>query len=185
MAHPALYRAYLEMLDHNLEPFWNISLKSPLYFFNSSTYKNTFIKRLVKFTEDYISNGKKTVLVSYRQWRHGFPVSDDILRSYETTDYNFLIEWNDIFIPMELENTYPVSQMVPSGVLDKIYRDDYIAWLKSINNDISFYDPSITGSEKIRNYSHSKINEVFHLQFKARKISKFRLCHAFMISHAF
>jgi 7-cyano-7-deazaguanine tRNA-ribosyltransferase len=169
MAHPALYKAYIEMLDHNLDPYWNISLKSPLYFFNSSTYKNTFIKRLVKFTENHIMNGKKTILISYKEWRHGFPVSDDILRSYETTDYNFLIEWNDIFIPMELENTYPVSQMVPSGIIDKNYRDSYIAWLKSVNSDISFYDPSIIKDEKIRNYSHSKINEVFHLQFKTQK----------------
>lgn len=60
MAHPALYKAYMEMLSHNLGPFWNISLKSPLYFFNSSTYKNTFIRRLVKFTEAYVRNGKKT-----------------------------------------------------------------------------------------------------------------------------
>ncbi|WP_290704486.1 tRNA guanosine(15) transglycosylase TgtA [Ferroplasma sp. Type II] len=167
MAHPALYKAYMEMLSHNLDPFWNLSLKSPLYFFNSSTYKNTFIRRLVKFTEAYVRNGKRTILIGYRQWRHGFPVSEDILRTYETTDYNFLIEWNDIFIPMELENTYPVSQMVPSGIPDHNYRDEYIGWLKSINPEILVYDPSLGGDEKVRSYTHSKINEVYHFQFNS------------------
>ena len=167
MAHPALYKAYMEMLSHNLCPFWNLSLKSPLYFFNSSTYKNTFIRRLVKFTEAYVRNGKRTILIGYRQWRHGFPVSEDILRTYETTDYNFLIEWNDIFIPMELENTYPVSQMVPSGIPDHSYQDEYIGWLKSINPEILVYDPSLGGDEKVRSYTHSKINEVYHFQFNS------------------
>jgi 7-cyano-7-deazaguanine tRNA-ribosyltransferase len=168
MAHPALYKAYIEMLNHDLNPYWNISLKSPLYFFNRLTYENTFIKRLAKFTEQFIENGKKTLLINYRQWRHGFPVSDDILISYETTDYNFLIEWNDIFIPLELENTYPVSQMVPSGILDPQYKEKYIKRLKTINPDILLYDSSICGTEKLRSYKHSKINEVFHLQFNTK-----------------
>jgi 7-cyano-7-deazaguanine tRNA-ribosyltransferase len=169
MAHPALYKAYIEMVNHNLDPFWNISLKSPLYFFNRETYKNTFIKRLVKFTEKYIKNGNKIILITGKEWRHGFPVSDDILNAYETTNYNFLIEWNDIFIPIELENTYPVSQMVPSGISDPDYKDNYIKWLKTINDDISYFDSSISGIEKIRDYNHSKINEVFHFQFSTEK----------------
>ena len=165
MAHPALYSAYLEMINHNLKPYWNISLKSPLYFFNDMTYKNTFIRRLVDFTESYISNGKKTLLINYRQWRHGFPVSDEIIHSYETTDYNFLIQWNDIYIPIELENTYPVSQMVSSGVTDHEYMEGYIKWLKSINSDIQTYNPSIAGDSRIRRYTHTKINNVFKFQF--------------------
>ncbi len=165
MAHPALYKAYIEMMKHDITPFWNISLKSPLYFFNKETYNNAFIQRLIKFTEKYIKNGNKTILIGKNEWNHGFPVSDDILKTYETTNYNFLIEWNDIFIPVELENTYPVSQTVPSGITYPDYRDNYIKWLKTINDNMSFYDSSISGTEKIRDYNISKINEVFHFQF--------------------
>ena len=169
MAHPALYSAYLEMLNHNIKPYWNLSLKSPLYFFNSMTYKNIFIRRLMDFTESYISNGKKTLLINYKQWRHGFPVSSEIINSYETTDYNFLVQWNDIFIPIELENTYPVSQMVSSGILDHGYTESYVNWLKSINSSIQSYNSSICGDSRIRRYTHTKINTVFKFQFHTEK----------------
>ncbi len=168
-SHPALYSAFLEMLNHNLTPFASISLKSPLYFYDSVSLKNNYVKRLIDYTEKYVSNNKKTVLLSSRYWWHGFPLPEAIKSIYESSDYNFLAQWNNIFIPLELENTYPVSQMVSSGLADKDGMDNYINRIKSINSDVIFYDNSLEGNDKKRSYTHGKLNEIFKFQFNVDK----------------
>ncbi|MEM0140019.1 MAG: tRNA guanosine(15) transglycosylase TgtA, partial [Ferroplasma sp.] len=168
-SHPSLYRAYIEMMNHDLNSFTALSIKSPLYFYDSMALNNPFVKRIISFTEKYISNGRKTVLLNSKYWWHGIPISDAIKSLYESSDYNFLVEWNNIFIPLELENTYPISQTVSSCINDKNGMENYVSWLKSINPDTVFYEDGMIGNHSTRSYTHSKINEIFKFQFNSDK----------------
>ncbi len=164
-AHPSLYRAFIEMLNNNIDNFYNISLKSPFYFYDNHSLKNPFVKRLIEFTFKYINNSKKCIILNYKYWRAGVPTADNVKEFYGSNDYNILVQWNNIFIPLELEDTYPVSQSVSSNIIDRDYQTYFINELKKINNDIIFYDDSITYNRKVRDYDHGKIDAVFKFQF--------------------
>lgn len=166
-AHPSLYRAFIEMLNSNIDNFYNISLKSPFYFYDNSSLKNPFIKRLINFTFRYINNNKKCIVLNYKYWKTGVPTVDGIKKFYESNDYNILVQWNNIFIPLELEDTYPVSQSVSSNIIDRNYQQYFINELKKINNDIVFYDKDQISDKKIRDYDHGKIDTIFKFQFNS------------------
>ena len=153
------------MLNSNIDNFYNISLKSPFYFYDNHSLKNPFVKRLIEFTFKYINNSKKCVILNHKYWRAGVPTADSVKEFYGSNDYNILVQWNNIFIPLELEDTYPVSQSVSSNIIDRDYQTYFISELKKINNDIIFYDDSITYDRKVRDYDHGKIDAVFKFQF--------------------
>lgn len=166
-AHPSLYRSFIEMLNNDLDSFYNLSLKSPFYFYDNFSLKNPFVKRLINFTYKYINNNKKCIILNYKYWKSGVPTNDNIKNLYESGDYNVLVQWNNIFIPIELEDTYPVSQSVSSNIINKDYQEYFINNLKKINTNIIFYDKNIEINNKIRDYDHCKISTIFKFQFNS------------------
>jgi len=164
-AHPALYRAYINILSENtLTKFQSISSKSPFYYFDSNSLENPWVKRLKNYTYKYISNGKKTILIPKKLWKPGMPTGQKLIDFYEQNDFNILVPWNGIYIPVELENTFPVGQMVSSELIFNDLRDSYIRYLKSINDEVIPYT-DYTIKEKIRDFDLEKINTVFDYQF--------------------
>ncbi len=67
------------------------------------------------------------------------PTGQKLIDFYEQNDFNILVPWNGIYIPVELENTFPVGQMVSSELIFNDLRDSYIRYLKSINDEVIPY----------------------------------------------
>ena len=124
--HPYLFRAYLKILEYSgtLEKYEDLSKKSSFFYFDHYTDRNPFLLRLKKHTEAVTGNdtGKCTVL-SEDHWHPGRPHPEKLVNLYEHSGKTFLLKWQNQLVPIELDDTYPVEQIISSGNFTN-YADD-------------------------------------------------------------
>ncbi len=170
-SHPSLYKAYIEIMNNvDVLPYQSLSSKSPFFFYDELSLKNTWVQRMELFTMNIIKNNKRTILLTKKQWKPGIAISDGVKKLYESVNYNILVPWNGIYIPIELENTYPVGQMVSSDIISRSYREDYIDKLKNINSDVISYNDDEKYNDKIRDFDHEKIKRISDFQFGTHEL---------------
>ena len=118
-SHPAIFRAFRRILEYGeiLEPYEDLSKKSPFFFFDDLSRNHPALIRLRKFSEAMMSMdaGRAKILES-THWHPGRNHSDTFLEDYSFSGTRFFHRWHDIPVPLELEDTYPVEQMVSTGV---------------------------------------------------------------------
>ncbi len=170
-SHPSLYKAYIEIMNNgDILPYQSLSSKSPFFFYDEISFKNPWIQRIISFTINLIKNNKRTILLTKKQWKPGMNILDSVKKLYESINGNILVPWNGIYIPIELENTYPVGQMVSSDIISRSYKENYIDKLKSVNSEVEFYNDDINYKDKIRDFDHEKIKKISCFQFGTQEL---------------
>jgi len=121
-AHPLLFRAYLKVLEYRkeLEKFQELSKKTSFFYYDLYSSMTPTVYRLNKFTDSLIKNSKRAYILPDYKLSPGFSMSGRYLDVYETSKNIYLTGWNDTCVPVELENTYPIEQVIsaldrPSG----------------------------------------------------------------------
>ncbi|MHB1812323.1 MAG: tRNA guanosine(15) transglycosylase TgtA [Thermoplasmataceae archaeon] len=171
-AHPYLYRAFRRILDHrdNIAYFQDISKKSPFFYYDSMSLLDPVLSRLRAFSMRYVErNRRETVIVPADSWRPGVPLKKEILALYESNPLNVMLEWCDLLVPVELEETYPVEQYLSSWHSDqKTFIENYnsVAFLVKPYEVRYLKDVLINPDEEImRNFDLEKIRTVADFQF--------------------
>ena len=109
-AHPSLYAAFRRILAHSkrIEPYFELYRKSPLFHFGSETNRSPYGVRLKKMEPE-----KGTYFtLSSREWSPARLSHDFIKNVYEKSRDTFCINWSGLKIPVEMEETYPVEQVI-------------------------------------------------------------------------
>jgi 7-cyano-7-deazaguanine tRNA-ribosyltransferase len=118
-SHPAMYSAFLRILEYSriLEKYEDLSKKSPFFFFDDLSRKHPAISRIRRFSEMMISQYQDNVkMVESSNWHPGRPHSREFLDEYGSSGQLFCHSWHGIPVPVELEETYPVEQLISTGV---------------------------------------------------------------------
>ena len=171
-AHPYLYRAFRRILDHrdNIAYFQDISKKSPFFYYDSTSLLDPSLTRLKTFSMNYLERNRlETVIVPADSWRPGVPLKKEILALYESNPVNVMLEWCDMLIPIELEETYPVEQHLTSSHSDqKTFIENYnsVAFLVKPNVVRYLKDMLVKPeNEASRIFDLEKIRTVADFQF--------------------
>ena len=120
-SHPALYRAFRRILEYGeiLEPLEDLSKKSPFFFFDELSRNHPAVIRLRKFSDSMMGSLKKQVkFLEQGDWHPGRQHSAEFMDSYARSDTAYFHRWHDIPVPVELEETFPVEQLVTTGVFE-------------------------------------------------------------------
>lgn len=117
-AHPSLFRAFRRFLGHHAEQYsYELSRKTPFYYYDRNSLKHPIVKHIRDFTADYLERRKKpTVLLRENQLPPADTRRDSLRGIYENYDVNVMLSWNGMAVPVELCNTYPVQQYLTSGL---------------------------------------------------------------------
>jgi 7-cyano-7-deazaguanine tRNA-ribosyltransferase len=108
--HPSLYLAFQQILKYSavLEPYFELYKKSPVFHFGDDTNRSPYgvrLKSLLKNTGSY-----KTIPSNL--WKPARLSGDFIRNIYEKSDENFAIDWFGIKVPVEMEEAYPIEQVI-------------------------------------------------------------------------
>ncbi len=120
-SHPALYRAFRRILEYGdvLEPYEDLSKKSPFFFFDELSRNHPAIIRLRKFSDMAVRNLENQMkFLDQGDWHPGRQHSPEFLQSYSISDNAYFHRWHDIPVPVELEETFPIEQLVTTGVFE-------------------------------------------------------------------
>jgi len=146
-SHPSLYSAFKRILTHSkrIEPYFELYRKSPLFHFGTETNRSPYGIRLKKLEPE---KGTYSTLSS-REWKPARLSQDFVRNVYEKSEENFCINWYGLKIPVEMEEIYPVEQVI-SG-----YEKETKGTLFRRDN----------GYEKVRNFNLEKLRRVADFQF--------------------
>ena len=173
-SHPYLFKAFLKILENSdlLVPHEDLYRKSPYYSYDHYSDKSPSIGRIKKFTRDFISgSGKDSVILPRESWKPGRLDRKIIRDVYEKLDVNMLIQWENRLIPVELEETYPVEQILTSSIEEgSVYSDALMeAKLLSGKKGIYAYSPDMKELDsfpvKSRKFDLEKIRTISDFQF--------------------
>lgn len=156
-SHPYLFKAFKRILEYSdiLEKYEDLSKKSSFFFFDSYTDSSTYIRRIESFSNKLrTSSNEEAVILSEDHWHPGRPHQEKFKIKYEHSGRPFLLKWQDSLVPLELDETYPVEQLITSSI-------------KSENQPGEFTDlEKIEQSEdKIRDFDLNKVRRVADYQF--------------------
>ncbi len=153
-AHPSLYAAFRSILKYGekLEPFFELYRKPPLYYFDELTEMNPYFTRLKKFRSIFIGSGEKVSYVPDGAWQPSRLSSRFISEHYEKNSNPYLIKWMGIEVPVELEEAYPVEQVIDVMHYEEGFADDPETVEKS-------------EGERVRNFDLEKIRALCDFQF--------------------
>ena len=108
--HPALYSAFQRLLTYSkiLEPYEELYRKSPIFHFGSETNAGPYGERLKKIS---MKRGEmeRTPPGTWKPARMSRKFIENV---YEQTDKHYSIDWYGIEVPIEMEESYPVEQVV-------------------------------------------------------------------------
>ncbi|MGC8608274.1 MAG: tRNA guanosine(15) transglycosylase TgtA [Thermoplasmata archaeon] len=164
--HPALQRAYVRLMEYSKEimKFQELYKKTPFYYFDYISSSSPYVEKMKSYTAEYLNRNKKTTYIfDKKSWKPGFTNSSFIKSVYEKRDVNALIPWSGIYVPAELENSYPVEQTVSSGLEPE--PDE--GMVKSIISPFTTekFKNEVADSNAIRNFDLNKIRAIADLQF--------------------
>lgn len=145
-SHPSLYSAFQRILRHSkrIEPYFELYRKSPLFHFGAETNRSPYGIRLRKLEP----NGTYNTLSS-REWKPARLSQDFVKNVYEKSRENFCINWFGLKIPVEMEEIYPVEQVISGNEKETrgtSYRRD-------------------NGFEKKRDFNLEKLRRIADFQF--------------------
>lgn len=116
-SHPYLFRAYKRILEYSevLEKFEDLSKKSTFFYYDRYTDNTPYMKRLGNFSRAFAGNGQKPVILGEEHWHPGRPHGKELKSAYENSQRPFMLKWQNMLIPLELDETYPVEQVISAG----------------------------------------------------------------------
>lgn len=144
--HPTLYEAFgrIKKYVSKIEKYWDLSGKSSFMYYDKESLKHPLISRLKR---QCISQGRKVDRV---HWYPGKTSEKFITDIYEKTNEPFYLNWFGLKVPIELNETYPVEQIIFHGKINNG---------KAAYNDIEF------SNEKIRDFNLEKIKRIADYQY--------------------
>ncbi len=115
--HPALYAAYKKLLTYSklLEPYFELYRKSPVFHFGTETNMSPYAERLKRIS----SERGEMQIVPHGVWKPARMNRKFIENVYEQNHTRYSIDWFGIDVPIELEESYPVEQVV-SGFYEEM-----------------------------------------------------------------
>lgn len=156
-SHPYLFKAYKRILEYSeiLEKFEDLSKKSSFFFFDQYTNRTPYIQRLDSFSHRIQQTSEKEpVILGEEHWHPGRPHQEKFKSVYEHSGRPFFLHWQDSLVPLELDETYPVEQLITSGF--RIVPEPLDT------TDISKMDKT---EEKLRDFDLSKVRMIADYQF--------------------
>lgn len=157
-SHPYLFKAYRRILEYSetLEKYEDLSKKSSFFYYDRYTDCVPFAKRLERFSGNLLKDSGKDepVILGEEHWHPGRTHSEAFRKAYESSERRFMLKWQDFLVPLELEETYPVEQVISSG-----FRDNPSDWQ---DTDLSTLEPE---GDKVRNFDLQKVRTVADYQF--------------------
>ncbi|MHB8360285.1 MAG: tRNA guanosine(15) transglycosylase TgtA [Thermoplasmataceae archaeon] len=153
-AHPALYSAFRNILKfrEKLEPFFELYRKPPFYYFDETSEQNPYFLRMKKFTGEFLKNKENSMMVPTGLWQPSRLDSGFVSESYEKSTNPYLLNWMNMNVPVELEEVYPVEQVISSS--------QYEEWIQNTPHQIR-----ISSSPKLRLFDLEKIRAICDFQF--------------------
>jgi 7-cyano-7-deazaguanine tRNA-ribosyltransferase len=118
-SHPAIFKAFQRILEYSkvLERYDDLSRKSPFFFFDDLSKNHPAVTRLRRFSELMLSLHPDMVrMLDSSHWHPGRPHNENFLRDYGSSGMMLCHSWHDIPVPVELEETYPVEQLISTGL---------------------------------------------------------------------
>lgn len=172
-SHPYLFRAFRKLLERKAEllKFEPLYRKSSFHYYDSYSNEHPSMKRLSSFIERHISENRKDTVILPAGSRNPGKRDYSLIRDlYEKYDGNYLVPWCNTFVPVELEDTYPIEQIISSDIVDdQLQSREYAKIAEEIGKDRMFYRKEMKNfsalSEKERNFNLEKIRTVADLQF--------------------
>lgn len=172
-SHPYLYRAFRRILEHkdSLMKFEPLYRKSSFHYYDSYSNNHPSMKRLSEFTHEFLAQNRKITIIlpsgSRNPGRRDYSIIRDI---YEKYDVNLLVPWCNTFVPIELEDTYPIEQLISSEVPDGEIQAGEIAQIEdTIGKGMLFRKNDLGGysglKEKQRIFNLEKIRTAADFQF--------------------
>lgn len=156
-SHPYLFKAYRKILEYSevLEKFEDLSKRSSFFFFDKYTDSTPYIRRLEAFSNKILnSNSADPVLLGEDHWHPGRPHQEKFKRIYEHSLGPFMLSWQDSAVPIELDETYPVEQLISSG-----FRET------DRQNDLTELSGLQLSDEKLRDFDLAKVRSIADYQF--------------------
>lgn len=173
-AHPYLFRAFRRILERKeeLTRFEPLYRKSSFHYYDSYSNSHPALLRLQEFTEHFLADrNRDTILLpegSRNPGRRDLNIIKDV---YEKYDVNMLVPWCNTFVPVELEDTYPIEQNISSNLADS---EQSSRNMKSLKKELGSKpvmerkeaeNAKLTGSQ--RAFNLEKIRAVADYQFGA------------------
>ncbi len=161
MAHPTLYTAFREIISmqRGIEPFTELSRRSAYFHYGKESGRSLFEQRVKTFSEAFLSAKKEVVVIDgdHRPAARKARLVDQ----YESSDAAFVFPWCGIHVPVELEDTYPIQQIIG---YDSGTGSD--SWLKSVvkRHGLRRIEEPDSG-QKIRDFNLEKIRVISDYQF--------------------
>lgn len=156
-SHPYLFKAYRRILEYSdvLEKYEDLSKRSSFFYFDGYTDRTPYIRRIEAFSSSILkSSGLEPVVLGEDHWHPGRPHQEKFKSIYEHSDRPFVLQWQDSLVPLELDETYPVEQLISSGFKDKMQAQE-VTTLESIEQF----------TDKYRDFDLSKVRLVADYQF--------------------
>ncbi len=156
-SHPYLFKAYRRILEYTevLEKYEDLSKKSSFFFFDRYTDRTAYIRRLESFSEKLRLNAAQDpVVLGEEHWHPGRPHQESFKKVYEHSDRPFMLHWQDSLVPLELDETYPVEQLISSGFRE----EDRVAEI----TDLARIEQS---DSELRSFDLEKVRRVADYQF--------------------
>ncbi len=159
--HPSLYEAFQEIkrIQRGMETYTELSRRTSYFSYSYNGRRNLWEDRVARFSEAFLST-RKSVVVLGPDWRQS-PTREHVMEGYESSDAAFVVPWCGIHVPIELEDTYPVQQVVDGGAVK-----DRDKWIRGM---IKKYGLSVAGSETKnvprRSFNLQKLRTIADFQF--------------------
>ncbi len=158
-SHPSLHAALEQILriQGGLEAFTELSRRSPYFHFQEHSRGSLFHRRIKRFAEKFVSQ-RETVRILDANYRHE-GIREKIIEEYEKSSVAFMIPWNGIHVPLELEDTYPVQQVIGSG------ESNSTTWIRGVMRKYSLQPHDGEVGSKVRSFNLQKLRTIAEFQF--------------------
>ncbi len=172
-SHPYLYRAFRRLLarKEDLLRYEPLYRKSSFHYYDSYSNEHPSMKRLSEFTKSFLASNRKETIILPSGSRNPGKRDYGLIRDlYEKYDVNLMVPWCNTFVPVELEDTYPIEQMISSEIPDEKLQSREISIIEGIvGKENVFYRKGLSDfsglKEKSRDFNLHKIRAVADFQF--------------------
>ncbi|MEM0155419.1 MAG: tRNA guanosine(15) transglycosylase TgtA [Thermoplasmataceae archaeon] len=162
-SHPFLFSAFRRILERSKElaRYEELYKKSPFFYFDSYSDSHPVLERMRSFSER-INKGHESRQVPEGIWKPGRMDNAFISNVYNKTSHSFVIKWENLSIPLELNETFPIEQVITSAMREY---PDYSS--RNNRSEISDLGDGGRSVEDVRNFDLEKIRAVADLQFSS------------------